>query len=229
MSYEETLKSHDTLHNLITNNHINTLISFPAKSEFSDDFIDWLSPQYLETFMAIYKEHIGTKTEGNKVVKLINTPWYCNTETEDKIIDFLMPRLETTLKASKTYRAVFETKSRDLEAIIKYSPLVINDVLNPVNKALLRRKHNRFNPISNRIIDDCLDICEKLKRYKARDIEFRFSGAILNAVKNVGFNAEQQERYNSFTKKAESSIKISYVISAVIGIIALVRLIAAFV
>ncbi|WP_138432839.1 hypothetical protein [Winogradskyella algicola] len=226
-NFESTLQEHETLNKLITEKDLNTFTKFPTKNNFSSEFIDWLSPKYQEAFLEIYNTHLGTKKEA-KVVKLINSTWFCNAETTENIVEFLLPRLEATNVLSQELAKKIDG-NKDLEVILKVSGALVNNVLTYVNKAIFEKDHPKIQEKKNEIVDNCLAVCDELKRYKASsEIEFSMFNGILDRMRSIKMNETQQLKYNSFLKKSQSSSNKYVIITVIIVIIALIRLIAGF-
>ncbi|GAB5563676.1 MAG: hypothetical protein Wins2KO_07390 [Winogradskyella sp.] len=226
-NFETTLANHESLQKLINEKDINTFVKFPSFDTFSSEFIDWLSPKYHEAFLDIYNTHSGTKKE-SKVVKLINSTWFCNAETSEKIVEFLLPRLQATNVLSQELEKKING-NRDLEVILKVSGSLVNNVLTYVNKAIFDKDHPKIQEQKNAIIDNCLAVCDELKRYKASsEIEFSMFNGILDRLKSVKMNEAQQIKYDSYLKKSQSSSNKYVIVTVIIVIIALIRLIARF-
>ena len=226
-NFESILQEHETLNKLIKEKDLNTFTKFPSKDNFSSEFIDWLSPKYQESFLEIYNTHLGTKKEA-KVVKLINSTWFCNPETTENIVEFLLPRLEATKVLSQELAKKIDG-NKDLEVILKVSDSLVNNVLTYVNKAIFEKDHPKIQEKKNEIVDNCLAVCDELKRYKASsEIEFSMFNGILDRLRSIKMNETQQLRYNSFLKKSQSSSNKYVIVTVIIVIIALIRLIARF-
>lgn len=225
--FEAILIEHETLNKLIKDNDLNTFAKFPTLDIFSPEFIDWMSPKYYDSFMTIYNTHIGSKSE-SKVVKLINSPWFCNTEAKEKLVSFLMPRIEATEKLSTDLKLQI-AGNKDLEVIIKVSGALANDVLTYLNKAIIKIDYPSIKEKKNIIVDNALSVCEELKQYKrSSTVEFTFFNGLLEKIKTINFNEAQQQRYDACVSKSKSSSNKYIIISVIVGIIALIRLIAAF-
>jgi hypothetical protein len=217
-NFELTLQEHETLNKLIKEKELNTFTKFPSIDNFSSEFIDWLSPQYYETFVYVYDTYTGSKSEA-KVVKLINSEWFCNDETKDKIVDLLSTRLEATLTLSKELKDKIVGNKR-LEDIISVSSLIVNGVLNYINIAITLKK--------DQILDNCLSICEELKQYKASsEVEFTMFNGILDRIKSIKLNETQSARYEACLSKSKSSSNKYIAITVIVAIIAIIRLVAA--
>ncbi len=226
-NFESILQEHETLNKLIKEKDLNTFTKFPSKDNFSSEFIDWLSPKYQVAFLEIYNTHLGTKKE-SKVVKLINSTWFCNAETTDNIVEFLLPKLEATNVLSQELAKKIDG-NKDLEVILKVSGSLVNNVLTYVNKAIFEKDHPKIQEKKNEIVDNCLAVCDELKRYKASsEIEFSMFNGILDRMRSIKMNETQQLKYNSFLKKSQSSSNKYVIVTVIIVIIALIRLIARF-
>ncbi len=226
-NFESILQEHETLNKLIKEKDLNTFTKFPSKNNFSSEFIDWLSPKYQEAFLEIYNTHLGTKKE-SKVVKLINSTWFCNDETTENIVEFLLPKLEATNVLSQELAKKIDG-NKDLEVILKVSGSLVNNVLTYVNKAIFEKDHPKIQEKKNEIVNNCLAVCDELKRYKASsEIEFSMFNGILDRLRSIKMNETQQLRYNSFLKKSQSSSNKYVIVTVIIVIIALIRLIARF-
>lgn len=226
-NFESILQEHDTLNKLIKEKDLNTFTKFPSKDNFSSEFIDWLSPKYQEVFLEIYNTHLGTKKE-SKVVKLINSTWFCNAETTEKIVEFLLPRLEATNVLSQELAKKIDG-NKDLEVILKVSDSLVNNVLTYVNKAIFEKDHPKIQEKKNEIVNNCLAVCDELKRYKASsEIEFSMFNGILDRMRSIKMNETQQLKYDSFLKKSQSSSNKYVIVTVIIVIIALIRLISRF-
>ncbi|MBR9913305.1 MAG: hypothetical protein GYB32_00525 [Algicola sp.] len=224
--FETQLLEHESLHKLIKEHDINTFAKLPSKDTFSEAFIDWISPKYYDAFVSIYNTHLGQKSE-SKVVKVINSPWICNTETKERLVAMLIPRLEAAEQLSKELQQSIDG-NKDLEVIIQVSGSLANSVLNYPNKAIFEVEHPNIISKKNNIIDHALSICEELKQYKASSsVEFTFFNGLLDKMKSIHFNEEQQQRYDACLSKSKSSSNKYIAITVVIAIIALIRLIAA--
>lgn len=226
-NFETILQEHETLNKLIKEKDLNTFVKFPSFNTFSDEFIDWLSPQYYEAFVDIYNTHLGQKSEA-KVVKVTNSTWFCNEATTEKIVDFLSDRLDATEKLAHDLKLKI-VGNKDVVDIIKVSGLLMNGVLNYVNKAIFDNDHPRINAKKNKIIDDCLSIAEELKQYKASsEIEFSMFNGILDRLKNIKLNPTQSLRYEACISKSKSSSNKYIAVTVIIVIIVIVRMIARF-
>lgn len=225
-NFESILQEHETLNKLIKEKELNTFTKFPSKDSFSSEFIDWLSPQYYETFVYVYDTYTGSKSEA-KVVKLINSEWFCNDETKDKIVDLLSTRLEATLTLSKELKDKFVGNKR-LEDIISVSSLIVNGVLNYINKAIFEKNDPRITLKKDQILDNCLSVCEELKQYKASsEVEFTMFNGILDRIKSIKLNETQSARYEACLSKSKSSSNKYIAITVIVAIIAIIRLVAA--
>ena len=227
-NFEQILQEHEALNKLIKEKELNTFTKFPSIDNFSEAFIDWLSPQYYEAFITIYNTHLGTKSEA-KVVKVINSVWFCNKATTDKIVDFLSSRLEATVVLSKELKDKI-VGNKDLEDIINVSSLTVKGVLNYVNKAIFEKDNPRIEEKKDKILDNTLSICEELKQYKASSgVEFTLFNGILDRLKNIKLNPSQAARYQACISKSKSSSNKYIAVSVIIAIIALIRLVAAII
>lgn len=224
-NFEAILEEHPTLHKLIKEKDLNTFTKFPSFDAFDASFIDWLSPQYYDTFLDIYNTHIGQKTEA-KVVKLVNSTWFCNEDTKTKIISFLSPHLDATLELSEKLRQKI-SGNKNLEDIIKVSGLLVSKILNYVNKAIFEKNLPEITSKKDKIIDNCLSVCEELKQYKASsEIEFSMFNGILDRLKSIKLNPTQQARYDACVAKSKSSSNKYIIVTVIIVIIALIRIVA---
>ncbi|NRD19100.1 hypothetical protein HNV08_03495 [Winogradskyella eckloniae] len=225
--FEAILLEHETLNKLIKEKDLNTFVKFPSIDTFSAEFIDWLSPQYYDAFVEIYTTHLGSKKE-SKVVKLINSTWFCNAETTDRIVAFLSERLDTTAELSKQLNKKI-TGNKNLEDILNVSGSMVNDVLNYVNKAIFEKEHPVIIEKKNEILNNSLGVCEALKHFKASsEIEFQMFNGILDRLKNIKLNTEQQARYDACISKSKSSSNKYAIVTVIIAIIVIIRMIARF-
>lgn len=226
-TFEDTLSQHETLYNLIKHKEINTFVSFPAKNEFSEGFIDWLSPMYHEAFLSIYQANIGGEKEA-KIVKLLNSPWFCNKETEDKILALFVPKLKEALATSETLANRIQGNSNDLEIILNVSGGLSSEVLTYFNKAILSSEHEAIKTIRKGIVDNSLTVCEALKKYKVSSgAEYTLFIGLLEKIKYMKMDPEQSERYQVCIAKSQSSMTKYKVVGIIVGAIALLRLLAA--
>ena len=226
-NFEAILLEHETLNKLIKEKDLNTFVKFPSFDTFSDEFIDWLSPQYYDAFVGIYNTHLGQKSE-SKVVKVTNSTWFCNAETTEKIIDFLSTRLDAVEKLSHELKLKI-SGNKDITDILEVSALLVSGVLNYVNKAIFEKDHSRIKEKKDKIIDNCLFICEELKQYKASsDIEFSMFNGILDRLKNINLNPSQSERYEACLSKSKSSSNKYMIVTVIIVILFIIRMIARF-
>ncbi|WP_299102375.1 hypothetical protein [uncultured Winogradskyella sp.] len=225
--FESILLEHETLNKLITEKDLNTFVKFPSFDTFSTEFIDWLSPKYYEAFVEIYNTHLGTKKEA-KVVKLINSTWFCNAETTNRIVEFLSERLDATVELSKQLNKKI-TGNKNLEDIINVSAAMVNDVLNYINKAIFEKNLPVITKKKDEILDNSLAVCEELKQYKAsREVEFQMFNGILDRLKSIKLNPEQQVRYDACISKSKSSSNKYVIITVILVILFIVRMIARF-
>ncbi|MUU78555.1 hypothetical protein [Winogradskyella endarachnes] len=226
-NFESILLEHEGLNKLITEKDLNTFVKFPSFDTFSTAFIDWLSPKYYEAFVEIYTTHLGTKKEA-KVVKLINSTWFCNAETTDRIVEFLSERLDTTVELSKQLNKKI-TGNKNLEDIISVSSSMVNDVLNYVNKAIFEKNHPEIADKKNEILDNSLAVCEELKQYKASsEVEFTMFNGILDRLKSIKLNEAQSVRYQACVNKSKSSSNKYLIVTVILVILFIVRMIVRF-
>ena len=226
-NFESILLEHETLNKLIKEKDLNTFVKFPSFNTFSAEFIDWLSPQYYNAFVEIYTTHLGSKKE-SKVVKLINSTWFCNAETKDKIVTFLSARLDATVELSKQLNKKI-TGNKNLEDIINVSGLMVSGVLNYVNKAIFEKDHPLITEKKNEILDNSLSVCEELKQYKASsEVEFTMFNGILDRLKSIKLNDVQSARYQACLSKSKSSSNKYLIVTVIVVILFIVRMIARF-
>ncbi|NRD21964.1 hypothetical protein HNV10_01840 [Winogradskyella litoriviva] len=226
--FETILLEHETLNKLITEKDLNTFVKFPSFDTFSTEFIDWLSPKYYEVFVEIYNTHLGTKKEA-KVVRLINSTWFCNAETTNRIVEFLSERLDATVELSKQLNKKIKG-NKNLEDIINVSAAMVNNVLNYINKAIFEKNHPAIIEKKNEILDNSLAVCEELKQYKASsEVEFTMFNGILDRLKSIKLNDVQSARYQACLSKSKSSSNKYLVVTVILVVLFIIRMIVRFV
>lgn len=115
-NFEVILAQEPLIEDLINSNHVNVFSKYPDCPEYSKEFLDWISPQYFESFKNIFKE----STEGNKAGKLnafLKTPSYCNTETKEEIANFLLEYIRQNNKVNKAHLANLNKKALNINEI----------------------------------------------------------------------------------------------------------------
>ncbi len=204
--YSDLLIQHQDLYNLIESKQIKLFSKFPAKEEFDNDFIDWLSPQYYEAFVSLFNtfKHSSVKS---MLIKLVSTPLYCNKETEEKIIEHLSNYCFGCIIQSKNINEVLVGKKRDFNPIYSAGGLLVLDHLNVA--IFTNIDHPKLKELESLSIDLSLLICEKLQKRSAEDLAYPYFEHFINQFIKLNLSEEQREAYGKFKKVNERKDSIS--------------------
>ncbi len=196
--YQKRLEANKDLHELISSKNTNILVQYPEIPKEDQGFIDWLSPQYLEVFTHIVNEYYGTKNE-SRIVKLLNSPLYCNDKTKEEIIDFIAPFIQKKIDQSKKISAELKGKIEDFVPIANAGGL---NVLDPFNIAIFQKiDHPKISRLKAEAVDLSIDICNKLKKRSTKDLAYKFFEQLLQQLGKLNLDGEQKINYEGLVKK----------------------------
>lgn len=222
-SFNKILSENESLYNLITEKKLNTFAKLPPKENFDADFIDWLSPQYYDAFTSIYNTYYTIENKST-LINVIRSPWFCNTETEEKIIEFLKPHMENSVQLSDKLKTDFDN-TKSTETLVELTNSLDEKVFNYLNKALFTKKNTKIEVFRETLTNNALSICDILREKRmSKDVKNILISSITESFKNVKLAGNQSETLNKHKSKADSSMTISIVIGALLALFAVIRL-----
>ena len=226
--FEEILENDKNLNDLINHHEITMVTKFNKIDSYNNEFIDWLSPKYYLVFTTIFNKVIGTKEEF-KMAQLLNSPLFCNQETKEKLIDFLLPHLEKSCISSSDELYAIQNYEIDFQGIENYSLRVYKSHLGYINKRIFENfDSNEISILKERIIDNSIKILDSLKtRIIEKNIKSNSFDKAIKQTDKIDLNPNQFEyvmRINAKKRKKTWVKWLRIIFYSIITIVVLIRL-----
>ena len=224
--FEQILKNDINLNKLITNKEISLMTKLTKPEVFSSEFIDWLSPKYYEAFVSIFEKVVGSEKEA-KMVALLNAPKYCNEETKDKIIDFLVPYIKSKSELATITLSSFNAPGLDYVKKLQFAFVIKKELLSYVNIGIFKYFNSpKIEEDKTNIINCSLKITDSYKSAKAsNEIDFKLFTDLLIRFEKLKLNDKQRAVFNTFKTKEKNSINKNYIWGGVVIVIIILRMV----
>ncbi len=221
-NFEEILKKEPLIDDLINNNQVNLFSNYPEIPDNSTDFLNWISPKYLDVFNHIYNESISNDTEG-KLLAFLKTPAYCDSKTYEAIIDRICKHIEQRNTENEQFLVELEAET-----------ITINEIYNKHGFRILKKNdvvifntldHPKIEKIKSRTLNLALKVLQKLKAYNHKDIGMILHNQNIELVKKINLDDDFKNKFSRFIIiKPSFELDTKTLISIVVVIIIIVRI-----
>lgn len=173
---KDILKSEPLIYDLIYHYKVNPFSPYPELPDTSESFLDLISPLYFQAFKHILEDCKTNKTEG-KILKLLQSPAYCNSDTYNRIIDILCQPIRENNKKNEQYISDLEENIQTVNGIYNQQGfrmfqnidiIVYNTLSHPEVKALKKETVHLtirvFKSLSPYIQNDIAMVLQKQNR-----------------------------------------------------------------
>ena len=231
VNFETILAQEPLIEELIKSKQVNLFSKYPEYPDYSDEFLDWISPKYLDVFNHIFEEAISKNREG-KLLAFLKTPNYCNKATAERIVTVIHDYIEQRNQENTTF----------LENL-KANTQLVNDIYGKQGFRIIRNiEVTIFNTLSHPKIDKikvesfqlAYDVLIALKGHNQKEIGMILHNQNVEQIKRLDFDENTQSFKDKFSQFIiiKPGFEIDFngktLLSIVIFIIAIYRLIRIF-
>ncbi len=203
-NFETLLKSEPLIHDLLNDQVVNLFSQYPDLPDHSPEFLEWISPKYLETFHIIFNECISKNTEG-KLLAFLKAPKYCDTKTYNTVIDTLCENIEQRLIISEQFSNDLKSKAKTINQIYNEKGLtLINKVDVVIFNAL---DHHKILELKSKTIELTIKILQDLKSHTHQSTGMVIFNQNLENLNKLNLTDIEKNKF-AHLKKAKQSFEL---------------------
>ena len=219
-SFESIINSQKDLDLLINEKRFGVMCKVKKTAEMTPEFIDWVSPKYLEAFQHILNRH-GAEKPG-VVVAVIRMNFLANAETKDKMVEKAQPYIDQMYKDVAVFRELVSVRKFNAETAVKQS----NKVFNPIVWGLFQHlKTPAVQAEKKQVGEELLAISDLLKDYKAnRHAEqFFVYQTVIQKMNDLKLDGQQQAQVKSHEVNQSNKATIGIIITVIVAILIILK------
>ena len=220
VEFEQLVTNNKHLNLLINEQQFSVLSPLKKTAEMTPEFIDWVSPKYYDSFMAIYDKCIA-ENEGT-VCSVLRVSFLANAETQSKIVDFLMPKIDESIKEIDQFYQVVNNNRHDAIIAMGHLKVPFSYLTDAIYKHLNTPELNAKKEVFSDLLLKTADI---MKRFSPRRnaLEFSIYEKITARLKSLGLKGEQSDQVVQHEKTLKNKGTWYVVGTVIILILVLLR------
>lgn len=220
-AFEEIVKSQKDLNLLINEKKFGIFCKIKKTDKMTPEFIDWISPKYLESLEFIYEKHI--KFNPAIIGGVLRMSFLANSETKKKLDDVVKLEFTKSLEAGDTLSEMANTKTFDMKTGLD----LLKDMFSVIPLSMFRNFDEPFvHDFKKELTNKCLEIADKMKGLKSsRHMEqFVVYEDLLARLKKLNIGTEGETKLKGHEKNVRSKNTVALVIGIILALVAVVRL-----
>lgn len=219
-AFEKIVSDHSDLNLLINEQKFGPLCNIKKTKEMTPEFIDWISPKYYDSFVAIYERLI--KTKQGVIAAVMRVQFLANDETKDRMVEFMSERIAKTMELTDKLEAHVSVNKFKAEPALK----LVGSIMSPLNIAIFKHLEAPSMAEKKKVFaDKMLDIADQMKEYSARrhPEQFMVYEALTNQLGQIALRGNASERVAEHGKNQSSKSNTAIAISVIVIILIIIR------